>query len=213
MGFSVSILITEEWNGALDEAAQSLMTVAQLLDNVELPILASRRIAMEDMDKRFQTETDPDGTPWIPLTEDYLEQKQKDGYPDDILTRTGEMAAAADEAFIVTENALIFDSSAMPFYAMIHQDGSDPYGVAGTRTEQGTFVPSASEDVAGGVGKGNALPQRKWIGLSEEAEAEIAYVFDLWFDEATSIAIQPEGALFPGLVQQRTPSGQFGPRI
>lgn len=212
----MSVRFSEGWDTDLNEVAQALMAVESALSDVELPLLAARRVAMEDMGKRFETQTDPDGTPWIPLTEDYLDQKERDGYPEDILTRTGTMrdAAMADEAWVLTENAVVFDSSAIPFYAMIHQDGSDPFGVGGTRTEQGTFVPSVSAqgDVLG-IGKGNALPQRKWIGMSEEAEAQIAFYFEEWFEGATAIAIQPGGALFPGMVQERLSSGQFGGRI
>lgn len=221
----MSVILREEWDtgGNPIEAAQSLMAVSAALSDIELPILAARRIAQQDMVSRFETQTDPDGQPWVPLTADYLEQKLKDGYPEDILTRTGDMkeAASQDEAWLVTENSLVFDSSAMPFYAMIHQAGSDPFGAAGSFDENGNHVPAQTQTYlpdtgfAGGygIGKGNALPQRKWIGLSDEAEGKIEVVFDLWFDEAVSIAIQPETALFPGMVQHRTASGQFGSEV
>jgi hypothetical protein len=217
----VSIILREDWNVDIDEVAQSLMAVEAALSDIELPLLASRRIAMQDMDDRFTTQTDPDGNEWVPLTIDYLNSTTKSSseHPDDILQLTGAMREAAtnQESWLITDNSLIFDSSSMPFYAMIHQEGSDPFGAAGYFNEHGEHVEAESQRFVAqggfGPGRGNALPQRKWIGISAEGEVKMEAVFDLWFDEATSIAVQPATALFPGMVQHRLPSGRFGSQI
>ncbi len=181
-------------------------------------MVAAATIAREDMQEHFDSETGPDGDHWLPLDEDYLASKQSLGYPDDILHRTGDLehAATSPSAFKVVGDSIFFDASGLPAYGLIHQTGSgvENVGIASQHRYAAKFEEGYAKREGGahsniGIGRGNALPARPFIGMSEEAEAKVWAAFDLWFDEATSIAIHPG----TGVVQQRLPSGQFGPKI
>lgn len=196
-----------------------LERVAGNLERLGPPLAASARILADDTQQRFDTETDPDGNAWIPLDEEYLANKLSLGYPPDILHRTGDLETAATniKAFRIVNDSVFFETSGLPPYGLTHQVGSGDAGDVGAaalhrfragddeeyrRAEGG---PHSSQ----GIGRGNALPRRPFIGMSEEAEGKIWEVFDLWFADATNIAIHPT----TGVVQERSPSGRFGPKI
>lgn len=202
--------------GDPDEVARDLLKVSHYLDDTSLPLLAARRIAIQDTRDHFDQERDPDGQDWVPLSDAYLASKLAQGYPEDILHREGHLedAATSEQAWLITENSLVFNSAVLPSYGLIHQDGSDAGGFGGRfDAASGGFMHATSHFNAGKrsqeIGRGGALPQRRFIGLSEEALGEIAFVFDLWADEAVNIMIQPETALFPGLVMTRGAGGRF----
>lgn len=202
-----------------EDAARDLLAVSGYLDDLTLPLLAARRIAMEDMQKHFDQEIDPDGNPWVPLTDEYLSSKLAQGYPADILHREGDLEAAAtdESAWLITDNTLMFNAANLPSYGLIHQEGSDEGMFGGRFDESGQFMHATSHFNAGkrsqDIGRGGALPARPFIGMSDEALGETAFVFDLWADEAVNIMIQGEGALFPGMVMTRDPAGRITGRL
>jgi len=195
-----------------------LERVAANLEDISKPLLASARILADDTQERFDTETDPDGDPWIPLDEEYLTSKRSLGYPDDILHREGTLERSATQisAYKIIGNSVFFDTSGLPPYGTLHQVGSGDeanVGLASRHRFRASTEPDYSRTEGGahtnlGVGRGKALPARPFIGMSQEAEGKIWAAFDLWFDEATNIYIKPSGQL-----QQRMPSGQFGPKV
>lgn len=197
-----------------------LAQVAADLENLRPPLAASARILAEDTQERFDTETDPDGNPWIPLDEEYLTNKLSLGYPPDILHREGllEKAATNIAAYRVVGDSVFFETSGLPSYGLIHQTGSGEENVGlaarhrfAARNEEGYAKREGGAHSSTGIGTGNALPARPFIGMSEEAEGKIWEVFDLWFDEALTPATKPY--IHPtGGIQSRI-GGRFGPKI
>lgn len=200
------------------EIQLELERIAANLQDVSLPLVTSARILAEDTQERFNTETDPDGNAWIPLDEEYLANKISLGYPEDILRRTGklEKEAIRVSSYRVMDDGVFFDTSKLPSYGLLHQVGSgtENVGLASrhrfqSRTDEDYRRREGGSHTNLGIGTGKALPARPFLGMSEEAESRIWAAFDLWFDEATSIAINP----VTGVVQQRLSSGQFGPKV
>lgn len=198
-----------------------LERVAANLENLTPPLVASARILADDTQQRFDTETDPDGDAWIPLDEEYLANKESLGYPPDILHRTGDLEKAATNiaAYRVVNDSVFFETSGLPPYGLLHQVGSgDPasVGMAAVHRQESRLDPEHRKREGGphsnqAIGRGQALPARPFIGMSEQAEGKIWEVFNLWFDEATEIYIHPGGTV-QSIV--RTPKGpRFGPKI
>lgn len=193
-----------------------LMRIAGELENLGPPLLASARILGDDTKERFITETDPDGDPWIPLDKDYLSNKLSLGYPENILHRTGDLEQRATQfgAMRVVGDSVFFDTSVLPSYGLIHQTGSgaDNAGLASRHKSAVVNEPGYKEREGGsheslGIGRGEALPARPFIGMSEEAEGKLYKFFDIWFDEATQIKIGSSG------VVQQSIAGRFGPKV
>ena len=193
-----------------NDAAQAVLRVAGYLDRIEKPLLASKKIARDEMEQRFDTETDPDGKPWEALSEDYLARKLAEGYPATILTRTGgagslRAAATRDAAFFITGHELWYNAANLPHGGLAHQDGSvrsKPFGA-----ELKRWAAAGGHELAKGAGE-NVLPARPFIGIGGDAEAAIFDVFDMWFAGTLPVWIRPGG-----YVQSRAPSGQFGPLV
>lgn len=188
------------------ETAQALLQVADYVDNVRVPLIEALAIARGDTEHRFESETDPDGQEWYPLDEDYLTTKINEGYPETILTRRGDLSAAAPHGWVLIENTLVYDPSVLPTdesgrsYGLMHQTGSgdaENVGRAGENRDYFRFLRQNNqrrEEHEGrsgheslDIGRGNALPARPWIGLTEEAIDAIALAFDEWFAQAPTV--------------------------
>jgi len=61
------------------------------VSNLQPPLRGFGYYLEQETEKQFNTETDPQGRPWAELKPSTLQQKRAKGYPDDILTATGEM--------------------------------------------------------------------------------------------------------------------------
>jgi phage gpG-like protein len=153
-----------DWGGGLataedfedpNAAADAMLRLATYLEDTRVELEATKEILIRDTKNRFDTETDPDGTPWVPLNKEYLDSKLAKGYPADILVRedTLRSAATSDEAWIVEDDTLYFDPTTLPYYAGYQQRG----------TEKG-------------------IPARPFVGVSEEGLIEITDLFDSWVD-------------------------------
>lgn len=198
--------------------AFGLMKLAGYVEETNVPMRAAKRIGMEDMQQHFDDDVDPDGNPWTPLDPDYARKKQQmGGDPNNILTLTGalERKATSGAAWIATDNALFFNTSTLPPYWDVHQQGSDASGLAGygaqfrlrlKNNERFEDDPGSAHDSLG-IGRGQATPARPFIGLSVAAQNQIIELFDLWFDEGVALAVSAGG-----VVQQRI-RGRFGPKI
>lgn len=201
---------------AADEAAVEVAQIAGNLNNIEHPLFAAQRIARDDMQAHFDSESDPDGNKWTPLDEEYLTYKTSEGYPENILRRSGDLEDAATSAasWIVDGDTLFFRTGGLPEYGEWHQTGTGEesnWGFAGDVRERLRNAPQAGESGhdAVGIGRGKALPRRAFIGLSEPAEMAIWQIFDTWFDESTNLSINPK----TGIAQLRGPGGKFGRRL
>lgn len=202
------------------EGETLMLEIAGELDNVTLPMLAARHIAMEDMQQRFDTETDPENTPWEPLDPDYWRYKQSLGFPDKILQRTQDLmhAATSADAWLIFENTMMFNPEVLPSYGLLHQAGSGDPSHHGMRADNVERAASAGNRIEGGshsslgIGRGNALPARPFIGMSSEAEDKIFFVFEEWFNEVggagSALYIRPTG-----VAQSRGAGGKFGSKV
>ncbi len=205
--------------------AFDLMKIAGYLEDTGPPMRAAARIGKEDMQRHFDTDSDPEGNPWTPLDPEYLKKKAKMARlktnPDNILTLSYDLerAATGDAAWITTENALFFSTKGLPGYWDVHQSGSDASGMSGyaagvrLRTENKDRFeddPKGGKHTNMGIGRGQATPPRPFIGLSLEAQNQIVELFDLWFDTGIrqSLTIHPK----TGIVQQRV-GGRFGTKM
>jgi phage gpG-like protein len=195
--------ITFEWAPDPLIVAQEIETVARELDDMMAPLQAARQIAAQDIDKRFDTKTDPDGGAWAPWSAEYAARPPL----GTLLEATGAMRAAAGSpsAFSVTAHAgggeVFFTGAGVPEYWIFHQLGATRHShsketIAFLEESGGEYIP-------------NTLPARPFVGLSEEAEVLIVDVFDEWLGGVINLAVHPT----TGFVQARGPGGQFGRRI
>lgn len=213
LGGSIVVTTYVEPDPAIIEA--ELMQVASNLEDTMKPMLAAREVAREDIQAHFDSESSPDGFTWAALDGTYLKYKESLGYPSDILHRTGAMeeAATSREAFVVTPTGLFFNWNALPrdkngnIIGQIHQAGSESAGMRVADFREG----HEGEELrfTGGYGRGNALPQRPFVGMSDIADAQFVEVFDVWFDESIQAVVHPK----TGVMQARTAGGQFGKRL
>lgn len=148
--------ITAEWVPDPDRIAQALVQFSEAIDDWAEPLAASSVVVRQNIDKRFQTETDPYDVPWKELNEGYAAWKAEHGGAG-ILELTGDMRKAATSGSITVEpleKGIFFNASGMPFYAGWHQTG----------------LPD----------RASPLPQRMFIGIDDEGAAEIAAIFTEW---------------------------------
>lgn len=204
---------------SIGELQAELLEIAGNVENTGVAMLAARRIAKDDLQARFDSQTGPDLDRWIDLDDDYAREKESLGYPSDILNRTGDLerAATSDAAFIITNDMLYYNLDVLPKtpqgynLGLIHQLGTDSLGNVSKQKATDTTLEHTSR-LTIGVGPGHALPARPFIGLSEDAEAEVWEVFDKWFAEATSLNTAPI-MHSSGWAQARSSGGQFARRI
>jgi phage gpG-like protein len=210
-----------------DEIANAFLRVADELENTAVPLLAAKAVAIADMKAHFDTEFGPDGHHWTPLDNEYQAWKEEHGHPRDILRLSGalEDTATSDQAWEVVGDTLEFNTGILPSaadgtpYWFFHQVGTDDGERAGQVQEYKKSIRLSREAGLGvaetggshesfGIGRGKALPARPFIGLDEDAQLSVIEIFDKWFDESIT-TFQRSG----GLIQTKTPSGQFGPIV
>ena len=189
-----------------DAAAGVLFELAGYIDNTQIPLQSAKSIARDDMKKRFDTETDPDGRKWKALDPDYKEWKDEEapGLPILTLYKKGRAEAlrtkaTAESAFSVSADSVFFSTDNLPDYWSAHQygDGSD----LSFTDNEGKFIQVWN------------TPPRPFIGLSVEAEQKIEEVFDLWLSEGLGAASKKYAISSHGFLQHRTAKGQYGSRV
>jgi phage gpG-like protein len=128
------------WEPSATETQLALLALADYVGRPLLPLTNSRTVIEEDLQKRFNTETDPGGTAWEPLDPDYAAYKSTqsvatlgDSPSDDYILRLkGDMYEDLfnEGSWYIDEDQLIFDASTLPEYAEYHQTGrGDPGNV------------------------------------------------------------------------------------
>lgn len=209
----------------VDAAALAIHRFADYIDD-EAVLEGAKRIAMDDMARRFENETDPFGRRWAPLNPKYELKKAEEGYPvRPILSRTfhtgnlGSLRSSAtdESAWSVTAESVWFHTDGLPPYWEAHEGGAEPRmiykEVNGRQLEHGEF---------------GGLPQRRFIGLSDHARDQIEELVSEWLELGLAKTTAPFeaptgiGSLFKGRtitsaaagaggkLQYRT-SGRFGP--
>lgn len=157
-----------DWNPDPVVFADAILTVEEALRDTRLPLLASKEFVQEDIQKRFQTQTDPSGEPWEEWAESYKPYAEE--FPNiGILRQTDELyqAATSESAFVVNSNTVFYAAENLPARGIWHQEGRP-----GRRTRQGTANP---------------LPQRQFLGMEEGTRTLIFATFSDWFDRAIDL--------------------------
>lgn len=197
-----------------DELARGFVRLSEYVEDFGPPLRAAKAIAKADMHNKFDTDTGPEGK-WKALDPETVKRKARSStlrtHATDILTHTGymEKMATSEAAYTITPDELIFNTAPLPDYWSVHEGGT------GTVTIHHVRNPLTREvnpvEFRSGEGKrgatGHATPPRPWIGLTDEAELQIAEVFEIWYEEGVNLAIS--GA---GTVQERN-QGKFGRRL
>jgi phage gpG-like protein len=190
--------VTLDWKWIPDPVVfqDRILAVAEGLRDRTMPLIAARQYTQDDIRERFETETDPAGYPWDAWAESY--KWYAEDYPNvGILRQSEELyeAATSSAAFIVSHDSVFYDSGFMPERGIWHQEGRSGRNTA--------------------TGAPNPLPQRRFLGLSEEAQALIMATFGDWFDRAIDLYVTRTGrvgrrhSLRGGFPQNR---GMFSPR-
>lgn len=168
-----------------ERAAIEILRMSEYFANTAIPLEGAKHIARDDMDKRFDTETAPDGSKWRKLSEGHgiwdrgyaykklTKQVRKvdrgdekfGGFIHPILTLEGELRhkATDESAWSVSGDSLWFSTANLPFYWAAHQDPMDH-------------------------GRGDDLPMRQFIGLSTEAEDKIIAEVEEWIAAGMTMA-------------------------
>lgn len=109
-----------------------LLQIEEYLGNTQAFTEMAKEEAQIDMATRFETETDPDGIPWLSLAQPAPEQIG-------ILQLTGQMRedAISEEAWTATPVGLFFNTAALPDYWIYHEQ---PEGVGSQRITQRRFI-------------------------------------------------------------------------
>lgn len=148
--------------------ARSIEAVAVALEDRVPPLIAASEEVQSDIRYRFDTETDPSGDRWEEWSENY--RPIAEAYPNiGILQQTGELAdvASSSEATVITHDTVFYKTSALPSYGLEHEFGND------------------------------RLPQRSFLGVSDEAAIKILGLFGEWFEGAISLYPTATGKIAP----------------
>lgn len=162
-----SVSFTWEPNPAV--YANSMNAVAAALEDKMAPLVAATRVVQTDIGERFATETAPDGTPWQPWAESYADRAATENAG--ILHKTGmlEEAATSTEALMIRGDTVFYQTGVLPSYGLAHESG----------------LPARK----------SPLPQRQFLGMSDEAAALIYATFGEWFDRSIQLFVTASGRL------------------
>ena len=195
---------------SFEAAAVALSRLAMYIENVEIPLRTAKEIARHDMIERFESETAPDGTQWFALDPEYAKRKLHDkGFEHPILTYSKDLKtkATSEAAWTVTGESIWYNTTHLPPYWRVHQEGSEGFGVKFVKVKDESVLMRTS-----GEGDQN-LPPRPFIGLSAEAEGKILEAFDIWFSSGLAKTSQSYFVSSAGVLHYRTPQGRIGERV
>jgi phage gpG-like protein len=195
-----------------EHTADRMLRLADYYGNTNIVLAEIASLGRASIEERFETQTDPDGTPWVPLSDIYLEWKvQHGGTADQILVLTGELrdAATSPENWVIEGDTLLFRPSRLPVYAGFHQTGTGDERVL-RRGEVGSPSRTAT---TGRVGQGRGLPARPFIGFDESSIVAFGEVFERWADAGIDYFTGTYTNPRTGVTQLRDVRGRFGPRV
>jgi len=140
---------------------QALSRLARVTERPEPVLRGIGEYLRNSTSDRFSTQTDPEGRPWTPLSEDYKARKERNA--DKILTLGGYLRKIVFQV----EGDMVLVGSPME-YAAIHQFG-------------GTIRPKSGKALAfgGRVVASVTIPARPYLGVSD---ADAAGIEDLVSD-------------------------------
>jgi len=172
--------IRYDWSPDMREVEDRLRRLEEYYENEASLYTQAEFIGIRDMHHKFDTQSDPSGTPWTALVE------PQRPHAHDILQLSYDMRnAATDPAnWEATPVGLFFDTSNMPWSKSKGQKVSIQY--------------YEKHDPGGG-----RLPAREFIDLTEEAKTSLTTLFTEWTEGGMDIwgtGIRP---------LTRSPLGQF----
>lgn len=194
-------LITGEWvpGFAFDDVEARLIGLSRSLDNLAPVLIEARELARQSTEAHFDSQTDPSGRPWTPLSLEWLEDKRKSqsAHPDEILqlSGAGKDAATSEEAYFITEGEIWFNPNVMPVYMAYHQRGTASgtleSAVAKIRSGE-EFTAEEAATISSETGRGKGLPKREFVGFDEIDILALEEAFNTWF-AANVMEFFPEG--------------------
>lgn len=140
-----------------------------LLDRTR-PLATASEVLQADIAEHFETETAPDGTKWDDWAESYKPVAEE--YPNVGILRQSEglyEAATSSEAIVITKDAVFYRTAALPHYGLGHESG----------------IPERK----------NPLPQRSFLGMSDEAQMIVYGNFIDWFDDSINLYVTARGRI------------------
>jgi hypothetical protein len=149
------------WTPDPEVHARAFDRVALALANQTRPLVAAGEVTRADIQERFETETAPDGSAWQDWSESYKPIAEE--FPNvGILHQTGDLmeAATSTESVMVRGDTVFYRTPFLPHFGLAHDAG----------------LPDRK----------NPLPQREFLGMSEEAAVLIYANFIDWFEGAIS---------------------------
>lgn len=175
--------VVAEWFPDPREIEIEMLKMASRFDDWAVPLQAAREVMIESTRIHFETESDPYGDKWQPLDEDYRKSKVDRGKPDRILVLEGDLerAATSEQAWFVSQDAIFFDTSVLPPYGPIHQEGTTE-GEKAAKLQASIEKPVSQftqqdfENISKG-GHGLNIPQRMFVGAGVDDIAEIEEIF------------------------------------
>lgn len=211
--------VVAEWVPDPDVVAAELFRLANETEDWAEPLAEARAAIMYDTEAHFDSQHDPMGKPWTALSPEYA--KRKPDHANEILQLTGALKAAAiaEDNWFIGEREIVFKTEGLPFYGPYHQAGTAPAGVTQVlaKLRAGQEISREEAGLAlSGFGRGNNLPQRMFIGLSDLAIAEVEEIFINWLNKRVDENIGRSGGLTPvtttttGLVGTLTNIPLFG---
>lgn len=110
--------------------------VAQRLSDVRTPLGLFAEYAADNVEHSFRTETEPDGSRFVPLNKDYARRKKGPS----ILTESAELRENVESE--ITGNMAIVGPNKSIIYHAVHQGKTDRNTRGGTFVGHGAFVPA-----------------------------------------------------------------------
>jgi phage gpG-like protein len=149
--------ITFTWEPDPAVFAKSINAVALALENRAPLLVAASEEMQATIRERFETATDPEGNPWKEWSESY--RPYAEAHNVGILRQSDALmeAASSSEATVITHDTVFYQTSVLPSYGLEHERGSDK------------------------------LPQRAFLGMSDESALKVFGLFGEWFEEAISL--------------------------
>lgn len=160
--------VTFQWVPDPSVHADVFYQQASMFENPAVPLAAAAGAIRHDIRERFETETDPWGQRWDDWSKSYTPVAMS--YPNEgILRQSGDLfrAAISTQATIVSDDTIFYETGRLPHYGLAHEQG----------------IPDRE----------HPLPQRAFLGISEESAAVIFGIFEEWFEDIVRIYPSPEG--------------------
>jgi phage gpG-like protein len=212
-GKEASGSITFTWVPHPSVFQRKIMQVEDDLSNRTAPLLISKSIISADIEENFRGQHDPEGQPWIDWSPSYAKNQVpylRPSHSGDILNWQGRLrrAATSEKPFKVSNDSLFYNTGGLPPYWKYHQQ---PERSSGSRF--GIIPNDPKKPNRTGrdeyVHLDQGIPQRRFLGLSEDAELLVLEVFDDWFQGVIEKASSSKGKTF---ARTRDPSRRRAPR-